>query len=230
MNNDPIVSSEEQRVLSAYASRDVDPALARYRKRIATAESFAINERRQLLLKLVDRAGRRDALTVLDVGCGPGEDLAWLAVHGFPQNHLFGIDLYQPSITRAASVLPQAHISRGNAAALPFGDRSIDIVTGHVVLMSILVPAVRELVAAEMLRVARRLVISWEPRIVGRDPSHVGLSVAELRRLFGAEAEIQATTLWMPISSRIPAMVRPILSRIPALLSHHLTVIYVSSS
>src|SRR5690242_5021676 len=95
--------------------------------------------------------------TVLDVGCGAGMDLLLLAKRTGPSGHAIGVDMTDAMVERArksAAVagLQQVEVRRGDAAALPVSDASINIVSSNGVLN--LVPE-KERAFAEIIRVLK---------------------------------------------------------------------------
>lgn len=65
------------------------------------------------------RAGQR----LLDAGCGPGGNGAWLAEHG----HVVGIDLAAEALAFVRARRPAIEPVRGSLDALPFPDGSFDV-------------------------------------------------------------------------------------------------------
>lgn len=102
------------------------------------------------------RAQRRFAAGlpgVLDVGCGTA------AVAAVVGGGYVGVDTEPQMLRRAA---PGARIVAGDVRALPFGDKTFDIVlsTGF---LGILSPETRAQALAEIARVARRALWALEP-------------------------------------------------------------------
>jgi len=76
--------------------------------------------------ELVERAGLRAGLRVLEVGCGPG-GLLRLVRRRFPDVDLVGLDPDPAALARARrAVGPAVRLDRGFADALPYPDASID--------------------------------------------------------------------------------------------------------
>lgn len=93
--------------------------------------------------------------SVLDVGCGTGRGLSWLAQE-YPTLELHGIEPSVSMIAIAAKRLASADIRQGIGERLPFQDESIDVVTATGIMHHADKPA---LVISEMFRVARRAVL-----------------------------------------------------------------------
>jgi SAM-dependent methyltransferase len=109
---------------------------------------------------LVDSAAVRPGDSALDVGCGPGAVLETLARRvGF--GRVAGIDPSAPFVEMARNRVPDADVRLGAAEALPFDDRSFDVVLSQLVVnfMSDARAGV-----SEMQRTARRTVAScvWD--------------------------------------------------------------------
>jgi SAM-dependent methyltransferase len=109
---------------------------------------------------LVDRAGVRPNDSALDVGCGPGAALEILA-RLVGAEHVAGIDPSNSFVEMARSRVPDADVRLGAAEALPFDDRSFDVV-----LSQLVINFMRDARAgvSEMHRTARRTVAScvWD--------------------------------------------------------------------
>ena len=112
--------------------------------------------RRRALKPIADwMAGRNQReLRALDVGCGTGRLLAF--VHeAWPGLRLTGLDLSAPYLGEARRLIgrtARVKLVEGAAEALPFGDRSIDLVFSSFLLHE-LPPEVRVAALREMARV-----------------------------------------------------------------------------
>jgi SAM-dependent methyltransferase len=95
------------------------------------------------------------AQSVLDVGCGTGRGLAWLA-HRNPALQLYGIEPSDSMIAIAAKKLQKADLCQGSGEHLPFASQSIDVVTATGIMHHVHAPS---LVISEMFRVANKAVL-----------------------------------------------------------------------
>ena len=82
---------------------------------------------------LVDETRLRAGETVLEVGCGSGVILRWLAQHTNGANHIVGVDINRYLLREAAALAKKEGIEgaielrEGNAEALPFADGHFDV-------------------------------------------------------------------------------------------------------
>jgi len=119
---------------------------------------------RRRILKLIKQKlgadGDRQAsrLTILDVACGTGRTLKFLAA-SFPQASLHGIDLSptylrkaQQNLTGISKIFPQ--LNQGNAEALPYQSNWFDLITNIYLLHELPAP-VRQTVLVECFRVLK---------------------------------------------------------------------------
>ena len=155
--------------------------------------------------------------TVLEVGCGMGTNLLVLS-NLLPDVRFSGLEFTEAGVLRAREVqatqYPEALVGlsprpmvnreayrtvefrQGNAAALPYPDRSFDVV--YTILAVEQMESIREQAMREIVRVARSHVVMIEPLMdSNRDPlrrlakiakDHITLSVADLSS-FGLRVE-----------------------------------------
>lgn len=121
------------------------------------------------VLRAIRRAGLADrlaSLQMLDVGCGDGRFLRWLAELGVPVANLHGLDLMSFHVARARELSPNMDVREGNAELLPYADASVDLVTQFGVSSSITDPQMRRRIADEMMRVAKpnATLLWWDAR------------------------------------------------------------------
>lgn len=124
--------------------------------RASAGRRYLVDEWRELVAKALE-ADQVDmtALRVCDVGCGSGADLAFWRSLGAQETNLAGTELLDVRASTARQALPAAAIERVDGFAVPFADGAFDLVTASLVFSSILDPAGRAALAAEMRRVAR---------------------------------------------------------------------------
>ena len=175
---------------------------------------------------LARRGLLRDSTRVLDVGCGGGWLLRFLADHGLSEERLAGVDLVPSRVREARTRVPLASIEEGNAAALAHPDSAYDAVCLGMVLSSILDEAMRARVASECMRVARPggAVICYDVRLPNPlNPDVRRVSRADLAHLFvGAPMEIRTVSVLQPLTRRLgraAPRLYPRLAAIPALRS-----------
>jgi SAM-dependent methyltransferase len=221
---------DAKRVRDEYGRRAKDEALHAYYDRNRGALEFASAERRYLVLQYVDRLGPRGETTVLDVGCGVGADLAYLAGHGFAVDHLAGVDLLEERVALARASVPGSDVRVGNAAELPYPDHAFDVVIQSVVLSSVTDNRLRSMIADEMARVVRRggLLISYDMRTVRPGNAHLtAIDKAELQRLFGGYGllHVRSLTLNVAIAGRVGSRAAGVLRHLPPLRTHLLAMV-----
>jgi ubiquinone/menaquinone biosynthesis C-methylase UbiE len=104
---------------------------------------------------------------LLDAGCGPGGNGAWLAQHG----HVVGADLSPDALAFVRARRPATTPVRASVEQLPFRDESFDAVVGLTVLYT--VPDDRA-AFAELARVVRRggAVLLVEPAFAALGRAH----------------------------------------------------------
>lgn len=125
--------------------------------------------------------------TVLDIGCGAGSNLLYLASQGF---RVHGIDLSPGAVAAARERIREAGlvvtVDEGDALALPFPDSGLDAVVDNGCFHTVPISR-RERYATEVHRVLKTggsLVLSWVARehTGPRGPSHRP-SLAEVTQL-----------------------------------------------
>ena len=93
--------------------------------------------------------------SILDVGCGGGQDLAAWLDRGWPPGLLAGIDLVESRIASAAGRCPEVDLRVGSGTDLPYLDDQFDVATAATVFSSIRDAHSRQRLFAEMTRVVR---------------------------------------------------------------------------
>lgn len=84
---------------------------------------------------LVSALPDRDAPACADLACGTG-DVSFLLAERYPGGTVTGVDIAEPmlAIARGRNRRPNVGFEAGDLCALPFGDGSLDIVTGSYAL------------------------------------------------------------------------------------------------
>ena len=177
--------------------------------------------------RLIPLAGR-----VLEVGCGSGNWLEMLERFGARREEMAGIDLDAERVARAAERFPGADLRAGDASRLPWEDGRFGLVFQGTVFSSILDPAMRREVAAEMLRVlAPGGAIVWYDFFVDNpsNPNVRGVRRKEIGELFpGCRVRLRRATLAPPLARAIvPASwtLAALLEALRVLDTHYLGVI-----
>lgn len=117
---------------------------------LAEQRHFWFRGFRAFVSPLLERAAAgRQALRLLDCGCGTGNNLALLGRYGLA----FGFDLTASGLEFGRQS-GRTRLARASIGAIPFQDASFDIVTSFDVLYSLPDP-VEQSAAREMFRVAR---------------------------------------------------------------------------
>jgi ubiquinone/menaquinone biosynthesis C-methylase UbiE len=125
-------------------------------------------------------------LNVLDIGCGNGGLLRYLASLGISPNQLSGIDLMIHRITAAHRLAPPGTtLLVGNAETLPYPEQCFDLVVQFTVFSSILDAQLRQSVATEMMRVLKRGgQVLWYDMYKTRNTSLHSMTISEISQLF----------------------------------------------
>lgn len=178
----------------------------------------------------------REGYRVLEIGCGEGGWLPDLLGWRLLARDLFGVDFDPRRVIAARRRLPGCHFFAADGGALPFGDATFDFTLSSTVFSSILVPALQEQVAREIVRVLRPGGAHLYYDLAMDNPANDrvrGLPAARVRELFpGLEIRLRRVTLAPPLcralSPRFPALAAA-LESLPFLRSHLLAVVHKSS-
>ena len=136
---------------------------------------------------------------VLDLGCGPAFAAIAMA-RARPDARMIGLDLAPRILREAGRRLVAAGLERrvplvlGDAACLPFPDRSFDAVTGHSFLYLVDRP---KAVLAEMGRVLRP-----GGRLILMEPNDRPVPLRDILRHSRPPGFLFSVTLWRPYSRR----------------------------
>jgi len=233
-----LVSVEEARIRDAYTRRQ-----HQLRDRVSSwsrpSYAYAMQDRERRVLTALQRLEVRLAETrVLEVGCGTGAWIRDFIKWGVPPENIWAVDI-QPEAVHEARHRSAAgvHLECCSATSLPFAAASFDLVLQATVFSSILEPAVRRLVAAEMLRVARQdgSILWYDLRVNNPWNSDVrGIGRAEVAELFpGCRIDLRRIELAPPLARRIAPrshFLWLLLTSVPWLCTHYLGVIRKSGA
>jgi SAM-dependent methyltransferase len=201
--------AEADRIAAEYARRAAAVPAHRYSP-AAPAQLLLRQSRERAVLAALRRsgmlplAGRR----ILEVGCGSGQWLADFETWGAQRELLAGIDLLPERVEAAqARLTPGADLRQGDASRLPWPSGRFELVLQSTVFSSILEPAMRAAVAAEMARVlAPGGVILWNDFFVGSPGNQAvrGVRRREVAVLFpGFSVDLRRVTLAAPIARAV---------------------------
>ena len=164
---------------------------------------------------------------ILDVGCGSGRVMNWLAQHGASPRNMVGIDLQADRIALARRSFPDLTFIEGTGEVLPFSSGSFDVVLAFTVFSSVLCPTLQMKIANEMtLMLAQGGAVIWyDLRYAPFRPNLVAMPKKRIRKLFpDFKLELETLTLLPPLAERLGTMtdtLYPMLTSIPMLRSHY---------
>jgi len=193
------------RLKSEYARRAHDPRYRAWYSPFNPANLFITQERDRTIARMLAQhvQGNWDALRVLDVGCGRGDELGKFVGYGAREHNLFGMDLLGDRIREARVKHSALQFSYGNAATLPYPDGAFDLVLQFTVFTSILDDVLRRQIASEMLRVLRvgGALLWYDYRLNPTNRQTRGIEQAEIKTLFPHCAyRFQRVTLAPPLA------------------------------
>ena len=225
------VQAEELRIVAAYARRQPGQRYSWFQP----AHTFCaqVIERRMLEALKVSGVATLETARVLEVGCGTGHWLRQFVEWGAQPANVAGLDLLPERVEEARRLCPSGvALACGSATALPWPDATFDIVMQSTVFTSIRDARVRELVAAEMLRVVKNegLIIWYDYHRDNPWNADVrGVKMREIRRLFqGCRLRVRRMTLAPPIARALAPyswLACELLERLPLLCTHYLVMI-----
>jgi ubiquinone/menaquinone biosynthesis C-methylase UbiE len=183
------VSREAERIRSFYQTRDAastESWSARWSPRNLLAVYYRHQVERALIAALNEARIELRGRTILDVGCGGGPHLRFFAELGAERPLLHGIDLVPDRIERGREMAPDIDLRVGDAAQLPFPDRSFDLVSQFTALCNLTDSETLRQAAAEMRRVLRPggAIVSFDVARAAAGAPYRAITLTDLQELF----------------------------------------------
>jgi SAM-dependent methyltransferase len=177
------------RARARYVERDANPELSGFWTLTNPVVVHLMQERERAVLRGLLHTGMRTAdVSLLDVGCGRGQEFASYLRLGIPAHQIFGVDLSEHRVENAKAQ-GVGHVELASGSALPFESNSFDLVVQNVVFSSIIDAVTRQAVATEMLRVLRPggwLLWYDAGQVASKDPHFRGVPKHEVLSMFPA--------------------------------------------
>lgn len=224
-----MLEAETARVQAAYDRRQ------RKYDRASLGHVFGHQDRERHALELLSRHGITSLAekTILDVGCGSGMWIQQFLRWGAQAEHMVGVDVRSEALAKAKQILPDAvRLQQANAADLPFGAASFDIVLQATMFTSVLDSEIRSRIAAEMLRVLKpQGFIIWYDFLLNnpKNADVSGVGKGEITRLFsGCRLDLKRVTLVPPLARWLAPrswFLAYAVSHLPPLCTHYMGVI-----
>jgi ubiquinone/menaquinone biosynthesis C-methylase UbiE len=196
--------NETDRITQAYERRQEHVSSQLY-SFFNTAHLFIVQRRDREIIEALKMHGIEalEDKKILDIGCGGGRELGTLIRYGAGPDNLFGIDLLQNRIDNARRIHPHIDFRCADAASLPYGDDSFDIVMQFTVFTSILEIRMKREIAREIVRVLKPGgIILWYDYHMNnpKNPDVRGVKKKEIHELFpGCEIHLKRITLAPPL-------------------------------
>ncbi|MBN1316033.1 MAG: class I SAM-dependent methyltransferase [Anaerolineales bacterium] len=177
-----------QRLQREYSNRSLRLASSDRYSLANPGHLFEVQNRQRALLELFSKTGspRLAGRRILEVGCAGGAVLReWLYLGAEP-SRLHGCELIFERAAQALPRLPLSAITCADGQHLPYPPAAFDLVLQYTVFSSVLDPAVRRRLAAEMLRVLKPggTIIWYDYWLNPTNPQARGVRLAEIRALF----------------------------------------------
>ena len=197
---------EHERIRAVYSCYESNDAWRRKRDKSNLGNQLNKVTQWSTLRQTIARQGLRDRATILDVGCGRGEDLQLIAQEfSHVRPSLYGVDLIPGRIEQARNVLPQATLQVAGGEELEFEDNFFDLVLTMGVFSSVLDASAARDIAREMIRVTSKsgTILCYDMRYPDfRNPHTRPIRRRDLRDLFpGSRILVTPVTLLPPLAA-----------------------------
>lgn len=186
----------------------------------SAARTYLVLERTALLRAAAAALGRSPAeLSVCDVGCGGGADLAAWREFGVPEDRLAGTELVPERAMLSRQRLPKADVHEVDGFELPFASRMFEICTASLVISTVGSIDDRRRLIREMERVTRPggILAVYDFRV--RKPWNRSVTAVTTRQLAGLLREPDGVTGAAPflpileVALRLPRTLRETIIR-----------------
>ena len=196
---------EHERIRAVYSCYESNDAWHRKRDKSNLGNQLNKVTQWSTLRQTIAEQGLRDGATILDVGCGRGEDLQLIAQEfSHVRPSLYGVDLIPGRIEQARNVLPQATLQVAGGEELEFEDNFFDLVLTMGVFSSVLDASAARDIAREMIRVTSKsgTILCYDMRYPDfRNPHTRPIRRRDLRDLFpGSRILVTPVTLLPPLA------------------------------
>ncbi|MGQ9706533.1 MAG: class I SAM-dependent methyltransferase [bacterium] len=189
---------------------------------------YLMNERERILIKAMSNLGLNDKgpqISVLDVGCGTGNNLADFIKYGFLPQNLFGIDINKNQLKGTYRLHSNLNIITADARYMPFASNTFDVCLSFD-LFAVIEPSKRKTIADEIIRVLKPggVLLWFDLRLKSNNPNVWAVPINDIRKLFkGFTIYLKSIGLVPPLArhlSRYSIILTYTLSLIPILRSH----------
>ena len=172
-----------------------------------------------------------DSMRALDVGCGIGNFLRFLATLGVLPQRLFGVDLMPDRLHHAVNLSPPGiSFCCGNGEFLPFPGEHFSMVSQFTVFSSILDAAIRNRLATEMLRVLQPGgVLLWYDMQISKSTTLHSIHLTELNTLFAPCQLVALHPLHPPFGTRLSrhsTLLCQLYDTVPVLPKSHILALF----
>jgi SAM-dependent methyltransferase len=226
--------AELSRIRRAYRHYSIDGS-ERRRRDPGNPGLQAIKQewRGHLLARLMRAEVSISDSTILDIGCGTGDLLAWFVEQGADPGRCLGIDLMPDRIREATARVAGVRFVCADASTIPAQGDSFHIVCMSLLVSSVLSQDLARRICSEAMRVVTpQGVIVWYdaryPNPANPDVRAVGMR--SLRQLFpGFHMELESVSVLPPLARVLgrgaPALY-PLLAHLAPLRARYLGLLY----